>query len=52
MDTSEKPEQRKALLNHSVESCESSDEDLKITRHSRSVKYKVINGEPGMRLQR
>ena len=31
---------RKALLNHSDESCESSDEDLKITRHSKSVRVR------------
>ena len=43
---------RKALVNHSDESCESSDEDLKITRHSRSVKYRAVNGEPGLRIQR
>ena len=36
-----------------VERCElSGDEDLKITAHTRSVKYRVVDGTPGLRIQR
>ena len=35
-----------------VERCElSGDEDLKITPHTRSVKYRVVDGTPGLKIQ-
>ena len=36
-----------------VERCEfSGDEDLEITAHTRSVKYRVVDGTPGLRIRR
>ena len=43
---------RKLVGNLSDKSGESSDEELKLTRGTRSVKYKIVDGMPGLRIQR
>ena len=43
---------RKLVGNLSDKSGESSDEELKLTRGTRSVKYKIVNGMPGLRIKR